>query len=98
MGFDESCSSNPVQRRHSLDTYAILDDGSERTMLLLAAAQKVDLQGTPETLSLRTIRQDMQTLEGSCVSFTISSKVRPKARYRITNAFTAACIDLADHT
>lgn len=27
-----------------LDTYAILDDGSERTLLLFEAAQQIDLQ------------------------------------------------------
>ena len=91
----------PVSLHHgsrTLDTYAVLDDGSERTMLLPTAAQKLGLQGTPETLALRTIRQDTQTLQGDSVSFLISTKAWPKTRYRITNAFTAARIDLADHT
>ena len=91
----------PVSLHHgsrTLDTYAVLDDGSERTMLLPTAAQKLGLQGTPESLPLRTIRQDVQTLQGNCVSFLISTRARPKTRYRITNAFTAARIDLADHT
>ena len=82
----------------TLDTYAVLDDGSERTMLLPTAAHKLDLQGTPETLPLRTIRQDVQTLHGSCVSFVISPKAKPKLKYRVNKAFTAARIDLADHT
>ncbi|XP_042069251.1 uncharacterized protein LOC121812105 [Haplochromis burtoni] len=65
----------PVILHHNgktLSTHAVLDDGSERTMLLPTAAQKLDLQGIPETLPLRTIRQDVQTLYGSCVSFEIS--------------------------
>ncbi|KAJ8412238.1 hypothetical protein AAFF_G00145050 [Aldrovandia affinis] len=37
----------------TVDTYAILDDGSERTMLLPAVARKLGLQGTPEDLALR---------------------------------------------
>ncbi|KAJ8414084.1 hypothetical protein AAFF_G00066820 [Aldrovandia affinis] len=45
----------------TLDTYAILDDGSERTMLLPAATWKLGLQGTPEDLALRNIRQGIQT-------------------------------------
>lgn len=91
----------PVLLHHggrTLDTYAVLDDGSERTMLLPIAAQKLGLEGTPETLPLRTIRQDVQTLHGICVSFAISPKTRSKTQYRVNNAFTAARIDLADHT
>ncbi|XP_061093937.1 uncharacterized protein LOC133126086 [Conger conger] len=68
----------PVSLHHGsriLDTYAVLDDGSERTMLLPTAARKLGLQGTPENLPLRTIRQDVQTLQGNCVSFLISPKV-----------------------
>ena len=91
----------PVLLHHgsrTLDTYAVLDDGSERTMLLPSAAQELGLRGTTETLPLRTIRQDVQTLHGSCVSFTISPKAKPRTQYRVRNAFTAARIDLADHT
>ncbi|KAJ8361751.1 hypothetical protein AAFF_G00427910 [Aldrovandia affinis] len=39
---------------HTLETYAILDDGSERTILLQDAAKRLQLQGTPESLILRT--------------------------------------------
>lgn len=46
----------------TLDTYAVLDDGSDCTMLLPSAAQQLGLTGSPEDLSLRTIRQDIQTL------------------------------------
>uniref|UniRef100_A0AAV2IS96 Peptidase aspartic putative domain-containing protein n=1 Tax=Knipowitschia caucasica TaxID=637954 RepID=A0AAV2IS96_KNICA len=39
---------------HTLETFAILDDGSERTILLQEATQKLQLNGTPENLLLRT--------------------------------------------
>ncbi len=45
----------------SLEVYAVLDDGSEWSLLLHAAAKK---------LSLRTVRQEMQVLHGAAVSFT----------------------------
>lgn len=32
----------------SMETYAVLDDGSERTILLHAAAQQLNLKGQPE--------------------------------------------------
>ncbi|CAL9689929.1 unnamed protein product [Knipowitschia caucasica] len=73
----------------TLDTYAVLDDGSDRTMLLTAAAQQLEVTGTPEDISLRTIRQDTQIVHGASVSFEISSPYQPKKVYKITNAFTA---------
>lgn len=82
----------------TLETYAILDDGSERTMLLPAAAQELGLQGTPEDLALRTIRQDVQTLSGSSVSFRISPAAKPKTSFLITGAFTAYRLGLTDHS
>ncbi|KAM4544866.1 uncharacterized protein PAE49_017656 [Odontesthes bonariensis] len=91
----------PVILHHNgkaLSTHAVLDDGSERTMLLPTAARKLNLQGTPERLPLRTIRQDVQTLQGACVSFDISTGGEPKQKYRVANAFTATRIDLAEHS
>ncbi|KAA8589768.1 hypothetical protein FQN60_013133, partial [Etheostoma spectabile] len=84
--------------KHTLDTYAILDDGSERTMLLPAAAEKLGLKGESEDLTLRTIRQDVQTLHGASVSFRVSPVSQPKKRFRINRAFTAAHLGLADQS
>lgn len=50
--------------RKSLTTYAILDDGAERTIMLPAATQRLNLQGEAETLTQRTIRQDVTHLAG----------------------------------
>ncbi|XP_073725195.1 uncharacterized protein [Misgurnus anguillicaudatus] len=83
---------------NTLDTFAILDDGSERTMLLTEAAQKLGLQGTPENLALRTIRHDVQTINGAAVSFHISPYTKPSKRYFISGAFTAPQLDLIDHS
>lgn len=41
-----------------METYAVLDDGSERTILLHEAAQHLSLKGEPEDLIIKTIRQD----------------------------------------
>nr|XP_055064967.1 uncharacterized protein LOC129447318 [Misgurnus anguillicaudatus] len=85
-------------RDKTLDTYAVLDDGSERTMLLAEAAHKLGLQRKPEDLALRTIRHEVQTLKGSSVSFSISTPYCPKRTFRIADAFTSPCLALADHT
>lgn len=54
------------------DTYAVLDDGSERTLLLSSAANHLGIQGQKESLSLRTIRRDIKVIDGEQVTFTIS--------------------------
>ncbi|KAK0132488.1 Gag-Pro-Pol polyprotein [Merluccius polli] len=82
----------------SLDTYAILDDGSERTILLHPAAQKLQLMGEPESLTLRTVRQDVQTLNGATVSFTLIPKAHPDKSYAIRHAFTADQLSLSEHS
>ncbi|KAL0204483.1 hypothetical protein M9458_002501, partial [Cirrhinus mrigala] len=82
----------------TLDTYAVLDDGSEHNMLLPEAVDQLGLQGRQEDLVLRTIRQDVQTLKGSSVSFCIAPFAYPKRSFRITEAFTSQCLSLADHT
>lgn len=49
----------------SLETYAVLDDGSEHTILLNEAARRLDLQGEIEDLGVHTIH-------GRSVSFSIA--------------------------
>ncbi|KAM9771400.1 uncharacterized protein ACBT44_004334 isoform 1-T1 [Syngnathus typhle] len=81
-----------------LDTYAILDDGSERTMLLPTAAKSLALNGAPEDLPLRTVRSDIQVLHGHTVSFRVSSPTNPNIMFKITDAFTASHLNLAPHS
>ncbi|KAL0171405.1 hypothetical protein M9458_031716, partial [Cirrhinus mrigala] len=82
----------------SMETYAVLDDGSERTILLHTAAQQLNLEGKPEDLILRTVRQDQQILHGAAVSFTVSPVSHPHKKYLIQRAFTAKRLGLAEHT
>ncbi|KAK0156275.1 hypothetical protein N1851_000422 [Merluccius polli] len=67
-------------------------------MLLPDAAEELGVQGPPEDLPLRTIRQEVQTLRGASVSFSISSPAKPKIKFKIRGAFTTARIGLAGHT
>ncbi|XP_023806317.1 SH3 and multiple ankyrin repeat domains protein 2 isoform X1 [Oryzias latipes] len=82
----------------TLSAFAILDDGSERSMLLPTAAKALGIKGTPEDLPLRTVRQDIQVLHGYAVTFHISSVARPHTSYKIEGAFTANRLSLAQHT
>ena len=82
----------------TLDTYAVLDDGSERTVLLSTAAVKLGLRGTPEDLPLRTVRQDIEVIRGANVSFKISPIGHTHRLYHIAGAFTSSNLSLADHS
>ncbi|KAK0139446.1 hypothetical protein N1851_023834 [Merluccius polli] len=79
----------------TLDTFAILDDGSERTMLLPAAVKSLGIRGPAEALPLRTVRQDIQVLHGYAVSFHISSVALPHVSFKISGSFTASRLSLA---
>ncbi|XP_076841847.1 uncharacterized protein LOC143485975 isoform X2 [Brachyhypopomus gauderio] len=82
----------------SLETYAVLDDGSERTILLQPAAKLLGLRGSKEVLALRTVRQEVEKLQGAAVSFTISPAANPDKMYNIQSAFTAEQLSLAEHS
>lgn len=82
----------------SLDTYAMLDDGSECTILLSSAVQRLGLTGQSEDLALRTIKQDITKLHGTTVSFRISTPPQPHKSYLIERAFTAEPLSLAEHS
>lgn len=82
----------------SLETYAVLDDGSERTILLHEAAQRLGLRGTVEDLALRTVRQEVHTIHGSSVSFSIAPALQPGRSFQIQGAFTAKELGLVQHT
>lgn len=82
----------------TLSTYAVLDDRSERSMLLPKAAKTLGIKGIPEDLPLRTVRQDFQVLPGYTVSFRVSPVTNPRTSYKIEGAFTANRLSLAQHT
>ncbi|XP_056121116.1 uncharacterized protein LOC130099439 [Rhinichthys klamathensis goyatoka] len=79
----------------TLDTFALLDDGSERTILLSTAVKALGIKGVPEDLPLRTVRDDIQVLHGSSISFRISSICKPQTSYKINHAFTADRLNLS---
>lgn len=91
----------PVLLRYrgcSFSTFAFLDDGSEWSMLLPAAAKTLETKRIPEDLPLRTVQQDIQVLHGQKVSFHLSLVANPKVSYRIDDAFTTSRLSLAQHT
>ncbi|XP_062373449.1 uncharacterized protein LOC134061706 [Sardina pilchardus] len=82
----------------AMEAYAVLDDGSERTIILHEAAQRLGLKRDPEDLILRTVRQEKQVLHGAAVSFIVSSVSEPQKEFTICGAFTAEQLSLSEHS
>ncbi len=76
--------------KKTLDTYAVLDNGSERTVILPAAVRHLRLMGKQEILSLRTIRQEIVQLKGATVSFKVSTMTKEGRKHDIHHAVTAS--------
>lgn len=85
-------------KHYTLDTYAILDDGSQRTMLLPAACKQLGLEGPMEHFVVRTIRQRTEGLDGASVSFQISPAMNPQQTFNIKGAFTSDKLSLVDQS
>lgn len=82
----------------AMETYAVLDDGSERSIILPQAVQHLNLSGQPETLHLQTVQQHVEHLQDSSVSFDLSPRCMPSLKFRIHQAFTAEGLSLAEHS
>ncbi|KAG7501900.1 hypothetical protein JOB18_009345 [Solea senegalensis] len=56
------------------------------------ATKYLGLEGEPETLELRTVRQQTETLEGRTVNLKLSAASSPERKFSIDRAFTADTI------
>lgn len=83
---------------HTLETFAVLDDGSERTIILPPAVEQLQLARQPKTLHLRTVQQEVKKLKGSSVSFHVSPIFKPNKKYWIEHAFTAESLSISEYT
>ena len=82
----------------TIDTHAILDDGSKRTMVLQLAADKLQLEGKPETMLLQTVRDDIVECRGQSSSLQLSPRDQPEVKCTITGAFSAHNLCLFQYT
>ncbi|KAI7812768.1 hypothetical protein IRJ41_008898 [Triplophysa rosa] len=83
------------QRNKTMEAYAVLDDGSERSIVLPQAVEQLNLTTEPETL---TLSQDVIQLNGASVSLAVSPLNRPSRKFQINHAFTAENLRLSEHT
>ena len=82
----------------SIETYAILDDGSEMTMLLISTVEQLNLVRKAETLLLKTVREDTLQCTGASVKRQISSVKNPSQRYVIDAAITVTMLRLSEYS
>lgn len=82
----------------TMEEFAILDDGSQNTVLLHAAAQLLGLRGQSEHITLSTVQQELQVIREAGVLFTICPATEPERLYHIWGAFTVKQLGLAKHT
>ena len=87
-----------INGRQRLRTYAILDDGSERTIILTSAVSQLKLEGPEEILNLRTVRHEVIPISGETISCSISPVNQKKRKFLIANAFSAPVLNLAEHS
>lgn len=83
--------------KQAMEAHAILDDGSERTIVLSPVFQSLKIPGIPETLPIQTIHQNVNQLKGLTVSHEVSSLSKPHEKYLISNAFSAKKLCFAEH-
>ncbi len=69
----------------TLSIHAILDDRSERTIILSTAIHYLQLERVEESLK----QQEMSELQGASVSFEVSALGCSQMRHHISNVFIA---------
>ena len=86
----ESVTSKRVcdhfERQNIIKTNAILDTGSDATLIRQDVARKLNLQGSSRKLEITNVFLDSSHFNSKLVNFKISSSSHPKA-IEITNAF-----------
>ena len=90
----------PVVLRHDgkeMSTYAIIDDGAKRTLLLKEAANALGLKGRPHQMNILTIRPEPTKVAGEIVSLEIMARGRPGEVHPLCDVFTAADLSLSKY-
>ncbi|XP_046347391.2 uncharacterized protein LOC124128018 [Haliotis rufescens] len=81
-----------------METHAILDDGSMRTMVLQSTVHDLKLQTKPDSILLTTINKEPFRCNGHSVDLQISPISKPNIRYKIKGAFTADNLCMSEYT
>ncbi|XP_038047633.1 uncharacterized protein LOC119721739 [Patiria miniata] len=80
----------------SIDTFGVLDECAERTMVLQSVVEQLDISGHKENLCITTVMGDTRW-KGECVNFQVSAR-GDSEKYAIQCAFTAPDVQLVDYS
>ena len=79
-----------------MDTYGVLDECAERTMIVPWAVESLNIPGREESLRVETVMGNMDWT-GKCVNFSVSPRGEPDQQFEITCAFTAYNLQLSEY-
>ncbi|XP_048259935.1 uncharacterized protein LOC124119260 [Haliotis rufescens] len=81
-----------------IETFALLDDGSMRSMILSSAVNDLELSIKPDSILLTTIQSEPFPCDGHRVNLSISSPFDPDTKHEIKNVFTSEQMNLSNYT
>ncbi|KAK3516431.1 hypothetical protein QTP70_012090 [Hemibagrus guttatus] len=80
---------------HTLDIFALLDDAQRGPFSSPLQLRPWAFRVSLKSFLCGTVRDDIQVLNGSSISFQISPLCKPQTRYKINHAFTAERLNLS---
>ena len=85
-----------AENRRTLTTCGMLDSAAVSSLTTSNIADKLELQGVPEKVSISTVTQRDQNLELSKVKFQISSVSQGSPSFRVYHAITVKGLNVSD--
>ena len=80
-----------------IETFGVLDECAERTMILQQTVSELQIHGPDETLRIETVMGDADW-KGKCVDFVVSARGDQSQKFQINCAFTADDFQLVDYS
>ena len=85
-----------AENGRTLTTYGMLDSAAVSSMITSNIADKLQLQGVPEKVSINTVTQRDQNLELCKVKFQISSASQGSPSFPVYHALTVKSLNVSD--
>ncbi|XP_033127646.1 uncharacterized protein LOC117125284 [Anneissia japonica] len=81
-----------------IDTYAILDDGSMRIIIMTQALKKLHITGVKDSILLTTVNQGRTECSGYSVNLHVSSRDNHQCRFSLQGVFSAHQLSFSEYT
>lgn len=80
-----------------METYAVLDDGLERSIVLPQALQQPNIICHPKSVPQQTVHQCVKQLDSASVILEVWPLLWPSKKHLISHTFTADGMDPSEH-